>query len=417
MLVIAFPDIVRDFGITETTLQWRNLLFYSLFAVGLPFFGILADRFGARKQFLLGMALFCLAAMMSGLVQNWTGWLFFQSLQAVADSMIVAAQSPLIRAAFPQEKIGWAFGWFGAVLSAAMLTGPALGGLVIEHLHWTAIFWVLGAFGLLALMLAAAFLPQMMPGAEAAACRERKIPWLGLTSMLALVLCGSVLLLHGFDVALGLLTAVALATLIWNERRAGGAALFPREMARNTVFLTAAVRVFLLFLGVNAIGLYAPTYLRSVQGLGADTVGLILLTQALVALLAAGSAGKLADRWPYRSLGVGIGVSVISSLLFWFADAVSFVPYFFLIFFLIGLGSRLTMPAQNKIALLAVPPAETGSYMGVFQMLQFVTGAFAATLFAGMSFQMLIGVVVFCQVGAMLTIFWKPSRPLKRPTP
>lgn len=436
MLVIAFPDVVRDFGISEATLQWRNLLFYSLFAVGLPFFGILADRFGARKQFLFGMVLFCLAAMMSGLVRNWTGWLFFQSLQAVADSMIVAAQSPLIRASFPQEKLGWAFGWFAAVISTATLTGPALGGLVIEHLHWSAIFWVLGAFGLLALMLAAAFLPktsgQSADGSLAgdgqtvvagrSAGEARRIPWLGLLCMFAFVLGGSVLLLGTVDAVgqwiVGMLTLLALLGLLWNERRPGrSATLFPNGMAKNGVFMTAAVRVFLLFLGVNAIGLYAPTYLRLVHGLSADLVGLILLTQSLIALIAAGFAGRMADKRPYLSLGAGIGISVGSSVLFWFADLVSFVPYFFLIFFLIGLGNRLTMPAQNKIALLSVPPAETGSYMGVFQMIQFVTGAFAATLFAGMSFQMLVGVVVICQVAALTTLFWKPSAPLERPTP
>ncbi|ARU61375.1 hypothetical protein CBW65_10460 [Tumebacillus avium] len=428
MLVIAFPDVVRDFGISEATLQWRNLLFYSLFAVGLPFFGILADRFGARKQFLFGMVLFCLAAMMSGLVQNWTGWLFFQSLQAVADSMIVAAQSPLIRASFPKEKLGWAFGWFAAVISTATLTGPALGGLVIEYLHWSAIFWVLGAFGLLALMLAVAFLPKSseQPADGPQACdgqkvdagqsagAARRIPWLSLLSMFAFVLGGSVLLLGTVDAMgqwiVGLLTLLALLGLLWKERRPGSSAtLFPREMAKNGVFMTAAVRVFLLFLGVNAIGLYAPTYLRIDHGFPADTVGWIMLTQSLVALVAAGYAGKMADRRPYVSLAAGIGVSVGSSWLFWFADVVFYIPYFYLIFFLIGLGNRLTMPAQNKIALLAVPPAETGSYMGVFQMIQFVTGAFAATLFAGMSFQMLVGIIILCQLAALATVFMKKA--------
>ena len=85
MLSIAFPELVQSFRISYTTLQLRNILFFSIFAVGLPFFGKIADRVGARRQLFAGIGLFCAATVASGFARNWHLFLACQALQALAD--------------------------------------------------------------------------------------------------------------------------------------------------------------------------------------------------------------------------------------------------------------------------------------------------------------------------------------------
>jgi MFS transporter, DHA2 family, metal-tetracycline-proton antiporter len=109
MLSIAFPDIVDSFRISYSSLQIRNILFFAIFATGLPLFGRLADRVSPKSLMSIGLLLFCLSSFLSGFLHHWYSFLVFQSFQAVADSMIVPAQVVLIRKLFPKDKMGWAF--------------------------------------------------------------------------------------------------------------------------------------------------------------------------------------------------------------------------------------------------------------------------------------------------------------------
>jgi MFS transporter, DHA2 family, metal-tetracycline-proton antiporter len=419
MLTIAFPDIARDFGISFSTLQWRNILFFALFACGLPFFGKLSDRFGTRRQFLIGLSLFSIVTLLSSFMKNWYGFLLFQSLQAVADSMIVAVQNTLIRTSFPEHKIGWAFGWFSAVLSASALIGPSLSGFILTYSDWHMIFWVLCAIALLTLLLCYFVIPSTPPSMT-----EQPIPYLSTLCVFIAIISIQVLFFDSITSSVktvdSLVLFAALVILLVSERRKIGAYLFPKGALQNKIFTTASIRAFLLFIQTNATALYAPSFLRDVQGLSPRSVGLILLIAPVIGLLAAGLTGRLADKGPRTALGTGIVITLAGMLLYTQTDTLRPVWYFMMIMLLLGLGSKIVMPSQNRIVLLSVPKEQTGSYMGVFQMLQFVSGAFAAGLFGPIvqsaqgsghvitsrGFHEMILIATGAQVLAFLTIFY-----------
>lgn len=383
MLSLAFVDITRTFGISLADLQWRNGLFFTFFAVGLPFFGKLADRIGLRRQFFIGLGLFTLASLCSGLTRSWPAFLAFQTLQAIADSMIVPALMGLIRVVFPENKIGWAFGWFGGVLSVSTLVGPLLGGLLLTHAEWPALCWSLSALSAICLLASSLIIP---PQPRAGRPSLAGLPHVSTVCLLTLVLCAQGAAWNWpLSVRLSLACAggVAGVLLLANERRvAPQAALFPRGALSNPTFLTGCGRVFLLFLATNTVGLFVPSYLRQVHSLDADQVGQLLLVQPLVALPLAGWAGRAADARP--RLCIVSGLLLLAGGFLSFLLSLSPPAHLALLigtFITLAIGSTLIMPSQDKLALLCVPANESGHYMGIFQMVQFGSGAFVGALF------------------------------------
>ncbi|MBH8598943.1 MULTISPECIES: MFS transporter [unclassified Thermoactinomyces] len=416
MLTIAFPDIVSDFNISYETLQWRNILFFALFAVGLPFFGKTADHFGARRQFFTGIVLFALSTLCSGLTRDWNFFLIFQSLQGLADSMIVPVQVIFIRQSFPENKIGWAFGWFSGTLATATLISPAIGGLLIKHYHWNSIFWCLFGLSIISLIMALIHLPRGLSPEK-----KSKIPFVGAFGLLMTVIGIQCLFMNNLSTASKLVWAILAAAgiigiIVSQKSNNGEGAIFPPGAFHNKTFILACLRVFCLYLVSNAISLYAPSYLRDVHAIPPDLVGLIILIDSVMGLAFSGIAGRAADKNPRFTLAVGMILSLGGSVFFWFSGNFHHLLLFIAIYLLLGIGGTIAMPSQNKIALLSVPPEQTGAFIGFFQMIQFGTGAFAAGLFSRLvegpeigkisasGFQMMITCAIALQLIALTTL-------------
>ncbi len=419
MLSIAFPDLIKTFNINYQTLHWRNILFFALFAVGLPFFGKLADHVGARRQFFLGIILFTFATLMSGLVSNWYLFLFFQAFQAIADAMIVPVQVIFIRLCFPENKIGWAFGWFSATLATASLIGPALGGLILKYFTWQFIFYILSGISLIALILSSLSLPKNIPQTS-----KNKVPFLGGIGLLMMVISLQILFMEqvgplGKIVCCFMALLGLIAVIYVQVHKKGEASIFPTGAFKNQTFILACIRVFCLFLVTNAIVLYAPSYLRDVHGFPADWIGWVIIIESIIDLFIAGMAGRAADSRPRTALAIGMSLSLAASIFFWFSGHLHHIFWFGLIYLVLGLGGTITMPSQNKIALMAVPPEKTGEFIGFFQLIQFGTGAFAASIFSRIvegpqqgtisvdGFQMMITIAILLQIIALLTMLFE----------
>ncbi|SDX30031.1 Predicted arabinose efflux permease, MFS family [Marininema mesophilum] len=417
MLSIAFSDIVRSFNISYETLQWRNILFFSVFAVGLAFFGKLADRIGARKQLLLGLSLFIVASFMSSLTKNWYLFLSFQALQGLADAMIVPTLVIFIRLCFPENKIGWAFGWFSGTLAAATLIGPAIGGILLKYFPWSYIFYLLSGLAVIALIFSSINIPRSISEMS-----RNKVPLLGGIGLLVTVISLQVLFMDQVDLVVkvcsSILVLLGLASVIFVQfKKSGETAILPTGVFHNRTFILACVRVFCIFTTANAIALYAPSYLRDIHDIPTDQVGWIIMVDSIIGLLLAGIAGKWADSSPRIALTVGILFSLAATITLVFSDRFEYILLFCLIYLLLGMGGTIAMPSQNKIALMSVPTERTGEFMGFFQLIQFGTGAFAAGIFSsfmkdvepdkislsGFQSMLLIGAVF--QIVAIITIF------------
>ena len=379
MLAIAAPDLVQHLGVGYSVLQWRFELFFTIFALCLPLWGQVADRIGPRKQFLLGLGLFAAGSAGSALVHHWALFLGFQTLQAIADSMLVPAIMSLIRRTFPEERMGWAFGWFGATLTAASLCGPGVGGLVLQYLPLSALFWILFAGSAATLLVAARVLPSLAPTRPGA-----PLPLMGtgllLTAALALQVgisptSGVRLRLVAFAVAL-----LAGAAFGMGELRGVTPRIFPAGMWGNAQFVGACVRMFLLFLSTNILSLMGPTYLREVHRISPGVVGAMLVVAEAWSMVLLTRTGALADRNGMRSVAMGIAISILGMIVFAWTPPPAMFWMLSIGLLVSAVGGSLSSPALDRLAATATPLDESGAYMGVFQMFQHSSGAFAAVL-------------------------------------
>jgi MFS family permease len=160
LFALASPAFVNDFHVSFAALQWRTLLFWTAFGVGMPFFGRLSERLSARTQFIAGLVVFCASMVLNALTPNWFVFLFAAVIQGIADAMVVPVQSVMIRRLFPEGERGWAFGWQSGTLAAAALLGPPVGGFLLTVVAWRDIFWLLLGVGLVSLVLAGLVLPR-----------------------------------------------------------------------------------------------------------------------------------------------------------------------------------------------------------------------------------------------------------------
>ena len=380
MLSIAFPDVCATFRISQETLQLRNILFFLVFAVGLAFFGFVAPRIGLRRQLLLGIGLFVVASIGSGLAPTWPVFVGFQVLQALADAMIVPAQLGLIRTVIPRERMGWAMSRFEAVLASATIGAPALGGLVTRHFQWQAIFGVLAMIAVIAWIWTRIAVPDLPRQRDA----SEPLPIINAVLLFATCFVATRLLSAlgaGGPVTpwLGSVLVAGTAVVLF-ERHRDTPSLFPAEI-RYRWFGVASIRIWLCFVAANALTLFGPSFLRDVHGLPEDHVGWILLCGAVVPVALVGLIGRVADQRPRRAIALSAMPVVAAYTLFGSVAAPAWIGWFIVATLILALGAAFVTTAQNTMVIRAATPSNASAVMGTFQLVQFSSGAFAAGLF------------------------------------
>lgn len=125
---VLLPDMVDDIGLTNTDVLWVNSIYSLIFASLLIPIGLIADRYGRRKLFLIGTVIFLLGSFGAGASTSPGMLIAFRAVQAVGASMMLPSSVAIINVMFTGKKRAAAFGLWGAVFGGAAALGPLLGG-------------------------------------------------------------------------------------------------------------------------------------------------------------------------------------------------------------------------------------------------------------------------------------------------
>ena len=376
---VALPDIQRSLHSSFGDLQWVVNAYALTLAAFLLTAGALADLFGRRRVFVLGLAIFTASSAACGLAGSPLTLNLARAVQGLGGAMMFATSLALIAHAFHGRERGTAFGAFGGTIGAAVAVGPVVGGLITSGAGWEWIFFINVPIGVGAVALT---LTQVSESSDPAA---RGVDWLGLVTF-----CGSLFLLvygliqgnekgWGSTEILACLSgaAVLLAAFILVER-AQARPMLDLTLFRRPAFAGASIVAFAVSSSMFAMFLYLTLYIQDVLGYGPLQAGLRFLPITLVSFVVAPISGRLSVRVPVRLL-LGGGLILVSAglLAMTAVDADSGWTTLIPGFLLAGAGVGMINPPLASTAIGVVHHARSGMASGInntFRQVGIATG-------------------------------------------
>jgi EmrB/QacA subfamily drug resistance transporter len=382
VLTSALATIRADFHAPMEMLQWTVNAYNLSFAVLLLTGAALGDRFGRRRMFAAGVALFVLASIGCAVSSNIYWLIAARAGQGAAAALTLPLGMALLSAAFPREQRARALGIFSSVTGFALIAGPATGGALTETFGWQWIFWINVPIGIIALiMIRARLFESLGPAAHL------DFPGLALVAAAAFALVWALLRGNGAgwrstEVLTALLSGLLLAAAFIVRELRASAPMVPMRLFRARAFASGIVSSFLFYAAMYGVLFLLPQLLQNALGNTPLGAGLRLLPWTATLFVTAPVAGGLVGKVGERVLVV-TGLSMQAIGLLWIALIVTpGMAYSALVapLVLAGVGVSAAMPAVQNAVLGAVAVIEMGKASGIFNMGRFLGGVFGVAL-------------------------------------
>lgn len=343
---IALPAIQGELLLGPVALGWLPLAYLLASAMFLLPLGRLADDWGRRRMFIIGMAIFTVCSLGMVFSSSYVPLVALRGGQGLGASMVFAGSMAMITLAYPRERRGFAMGVSAAAAYLGQTTGPPIGGVLVHNFGWRSLFVVAAGLGALLLLLDAVLLRRVEWKEKSGKGFDKLGPVIYALGFSALLLGlswmpqykGIVLLVAGI---------AGLALFVWWETRTSTPVIEVGLFRRNRVFALANLSGLISYAGIWAMTFLMSLYLQFIKGLNAETAGFVMMTGIAVQAILTPFAGRLSDhiqpRW-VASLGMG----VCAAGLFLFALLGNATPYWYIIaaFCVLGVGYALFSPAN-----------------------------------------------------------------------
>ena len=379
IVVVAQPSIQAGLHASFSDVQWTLDAYALTLAALLLTSGSLADRYGRKRLFAVGLTIFTLGSLLCGLAAGPLMLILSRSAQGVGGATMFATSLALLGNSFRGRERGVAFGVWGAVVGVSTALGPVLGGVITTDWDWRGIFLVNIPVGVFALAV------TLWKVAESRSPHPAPPDWPGF----ALLTAGLVGLIYGLIRAgenswsdpgvIACLAAgvVLLAAFLVTEGRVAHP-MFDLSLLRVPTFSGGAVAAFAMNGSLYAVLLYFVIYLQDILGYSALGAGLRVAIISVAQLATSVLAGRFSQRVPVRWL-IGPGLLLVGIGLVLTAGLTGDSAWTHLIpgFIVAGLGSGLVNPPLASTAIGVVPPSQAGMASGVnatFRQVGIATG-------------------------------------------
>jgi EmrB/QacA subfamily drug resistance transporter len=364
---VALPSIQHDFGVGESGLQWVVTAYSLGMAVAIMSAGTLADMFGRRKVYLMGIVVFAVCSAACGFATSIDFLNASRSVQGIAAATVNVTSLALVSAAFPDPKMkAWAIGIWTAIASTALAIGPTLGGLLVQYSGWRIIFLVNVPVGLVAIALTGRFV------AESKTDVHRRFDLPGQILFIVTVGAFSYAVIEGprsgwlSPEILGLfaVAAVGLAIFALVERRS------PDPMMDLTLFLDrtytlAIITIFAMLFATYGMLLVITQYFQNVRAFSPLDAGLLLFPYSAVTVIVSLKVGKLMGVVGARPLILLGLVSQIAGFVVLVVSLGTSTPLVVGGLILAALADGLCMTPATSLAMIAVPQVRAGMASGI----------------------------------------------------
>ncbi len=415
---VLLPEMVDDINLTQTVAQWVNSIYSLVFAALLITVGLLADKYGRRLLFLLGIVVFVVGSVASGLSAGPETLIVARAVQAVGASMMLPSSLAVINVLFTGKDRAIAFGMWGAVFGGAAAIGPLLGGWLAQDFSWRWAFFI----NIPVAIISGIAVLVTIPETKVPTVRGIDLVGVLMSSIgLALIVFGLIEgQQYGWWKAIGdfkfgpialdtggasvvpvafLTGALLLLGLIgWERRRIKQAKSVLVDLSLFGIRRYAFGNVVALVVSLGEFGILfvLPLWLQSVAGLDP------LMTGALIAFLAVGSLGAggsarhvSAVMGATQVVRLGMVLEIVGLVGIGLAFSMAFSPWWLTIPLVIyGAGLGFASAQLTNVVLADVPPAKSGQASAMTSTFRQVGSALGAAI---------LGAVLFTGLATQLT--------------
>jgi EmrB/QacA subfamily drug resistance transporter len=311
---VALPAIEKALDASFSDLQWVVDAYALALATCVLTAGALADLFGRKRVFVIGIILFTIASAACGIAVDPLFLIIARGLQGIGGAAMFATALALISQEFHGKERGTAFGIWGATIGLAVAIGPLVGGMLTSWLSWRWIFLVNIPIGIGAVALAVTKLR------ESSDPEHSRLDPVGLVTLTGGLFCLILALIEGNSrgwssaLIIGLFIAAAvLLTAFGVSQAVQETSMIDLTLFRRPAFVGAQITAFAISSTIFAMFLYLTLYMQDVLRLSPLETGVRFLPLSLVSFLAAPLAGRLSARMPIRVLlGAGLALCAVS---------------------------------------------------------------------------------------------------------
>jgi EmrB/QacA subfamily drug resistance transporter len=382
VVATALPRMQADLHVGLTSLQWTLNAYGIAFAAGIITAAALGDRFGRRRIFTIGLALFTVASAACALAPSASDLIAARTVQGLGGAIVLPLSLTILTTAFPAERRGTIVGIYGGLAGLAVAAGPLVGGLVTQGINWHWIFWINVPIGVAAVALSLRLLP------ESHGARER-LDLIGV----ALVTGGVVAIVWALVRAnqagwaspeivttLAAGTVLLVAFVAWENRV--HEPMVPLRLFRDRAFAMGNATTFLMSGAIFAGAYLVAEEFQFARHYSPVSTGLRLLPFFATPMIISPLAGALSDRTGRRPVMV-TGLALLSAGFAWVAFKGSLTTSWVeltLALLVAGVGISMALPTVPTAVLNAVAPREMGKASGINYMAQRLGGVFAIAI-------------------------------------
>jgi len=366
IVTVALPRLQNVFHLTLAGIQWVTNGYTLALSALILTAGALGDRYGHRRVFSIGIALFTIGSTICGLAPTGSFLIGARIFQGIGGALMVPGSLTLLRTNFAANEQGKAIGYWAGFSGGLAALGPYLGGLIVTHLDWRWIFLINLPLGIAAYLLTERVVPADEPN------KDHVIDWAGtLTIIIALSgLCigliqGEATKWGSLSIAAAVIGVVSLIAFVIAEAKAKHP-MVPLSMFRIAAVSGANIATFCIYGALAVTSFFLALNFQQLQGYPADQAGLASLPPILIITFLSGPFGGLSNRFGLKA-PLALGTAIVGTGMALLALSPTHASYwtnFFPGLALFGLGMSLVISPITQAA-LTVPPRSTGAASGM----------------------------------------------------
>jgi EmrB/QacA subfamily drug resistance transporter len=384
VVTTALPVIRKDLDASLSQLEWTVNAYTLTFAVLLLTGAALGDRFGRRRMFVVGLAIFTVSSAAAALAPSAGALIAARAAQGVGGAIITPLTLTILSAGVPANRRGAFIGAWSGIAGLAVALGPVVGGAIVSGISWHWIFWLNVPIGIVLIPLALRRLDESYGPASKLDLPGVALASVGLTGIVWGLIRGNGQGWDSPEIVIALVGgAIVFAAFILWELRAREPML-PMRFFKNRAFALSNVASLFMFFGMFGSIFLLSQFFQIVQAYSPLASGVRILPWTIMPLFVAPVAGALSDRiGGNRLMGVGLtlqaaGLAAIAAI------STPTTPYWQLVapFAVSGIGMAMFWAPVANVVLSAVKPEEQGQASGANNAIRELGGVFGVAVLA-----------------------------------